>query len=68
VGGKSKEGGISPALPKSAIPWCFNDSTTERSISDHHNETGKHGREARGADEQGGNHHVLTSFGCFVPG
>jgi len=63
-----KKGGIAPALPKPTIPWRFGYSTTERSISDHHNVTGNHGREARGADQYGGNHHGFTSFGWFVPG
>jgi hypothetical protein len=63
-----KKGGIAPALPKPTIPWRFGYSTTDRSISDHHNVTGDHGREARGADQYGGNHHGFTSFGWFVPG
>jgi hypothetical protein len=63
-----KKGGISPALPKVTIPWRFSYSTTERSISDHDNETGHHGHEARGADEQSCDHHMFTSFGCCAPG
>jgi hypothetical protein len=65
---QKKKDGITPVLPKSTIPWCFDSSTTERSISDHHHIAGHHRREARGADEQGCDHHKFTSFGWLVPG